>query len=51
MPGSTAYLVWSQARSGSLGNYLTPFAENVGNTFSLPATDVILLKISYWLSY
>ena len=51
MPGSTAYFVWSQARNGSAGSYLTRFSDNVGNTFSLPATDVFLLKISYWLSY
>jgi hypothetical protein len=51
MPGSTAYFVWSQARYGNIGGYLTPFSQNVGNTFSLPATDVFLLKISYWLSY
>jgi hypothetical protein len=51
MPGSTAYFVWSQARNGNVGSYLTSFSRNFGNTFSLPATDVFLLKISYWLSY
>jgi hypothetical protein len=51
MPGSTAYLVWSQARSGSAGYYATPFADNVSNTLGLPPTNVLLLKISYWLSY
>ena len=51
MPGSTAYLVWSQARSGAFGNYVTPFADNISNTFALPATNVFLLKISYWFSY
>ncbi len=51
MPGSTAYLVWSQARAGFAGNYATPFADNISNTFALPATNVFLLKISYWFSY
>jgi len=51
MPGSTAYLVWSQARTGFAGNFGTPFADNVSNTFALPATNVFLLKISYWFSY
>jgi len=50
-PGSTAYLVWSQARTGFAGDYATPFADNVSNTFALPATNVFLLKISYWFSY
>jgi hypothetical protein len=50
LPGSTAYLVWSQARLGSLGNFATPFGDNISNTFGLPATNVFLLKISYWLS-
>lgn len=51
MPGSTAYLVWSQARGGSEGSYATPFADNFWNTFGLPAINVILLKVSYWFSY
>ena len=51
LPGSTAYLVWSQARNGFAGTYATPFADNVSNTFALPATNVFLLKISYWFSY
>ncbi len=51
MPGSTAYLVWTQARTGFTGNYSAPFADNISNTFGLPATNVFLLKISYWFSY
>lgn len=51
LPGSTAYLVWSQSRSGERGSYATPFGDNFGNIFGLPSTNVLLLKISYWLSY
>jgi len=51
LPGSTAYLVWSQSRSGERGSYNTPFRDNFGNVFGLPSTNVLLLKISYWLSY
>ena len=50
LPGSTLYLVWSQARRGSQGAYSTPFADDVSNTFSLPADNVIMLKVSYWFS-
>jgi hypothetical protein len=50
MPGSTMYLVWSQARSGERGTYQTSFGDSFSNTFSLPADNVLLLKVSYWLS-
>ncbi len=51
LPGSTAYLVWTQARQGSVGSFATPFGDNVSNTFALPMENVVLLKVSYWLSY
>jgi hypothetical protein len=50
LPGSTVFLVWSQARQGARGDYLTSFWDNVSNTFSLPSDNVLLLKVSYWLS-
>jgi len=50
LPGSTLYLVWSQARNGERGTYRAPFNDNFRNTFALPADNVLLLKISYWLS-
>jgi hypothetical protein len=51
LPGSTAYLVWSHSRMGERGLYATPFVDNFGNVFGLPSTNVLLLKVSYWLSY
>lgn len=50
LPGSTAYLVWSQARDGAVGDFATPFSEEFRHTFSLPMENVLLLKISYWWS-
>ncbi len=50
LPGSTLFLVWSQARNGERGTYRTPFGDNFSNTFALPADNVLLLKVSYWLS-
>jgi hypothetical protein len=50
LPGSTAYLVWSQSRSGERGTYRSSFGESFNNTFGLPADNVLLLKVSYWLS-
>ena len=50
LPGSTLFLVWSQAREGSTANYFTGLATNFGDTFRVPPSNVFLLKISYWLS-
>ncbi|HLA69839.1 MAG TPA: DUF5916 domain-containing protein [Bacteroidota bacterium] len=51
LPGSTLFLVWSQSRSGDGGTFRTPLGRDVDNLFSLPMTNAVLLKISYWLSY
>jgi len=50
LPGSTVYLVWSHARHGERGTYQTSFGDNFNNTLALPADNVLLLKVSYWLS-
>ncbi len=47
-PGSALYLVWSQDRQGAGGT-----AESLGRGFDAlrraPATNVLLVKVSYWL--
>jgi hypothetical protein len=50
LPGSTLYLVWSQARYGSDEVYLDTFGENLDNTFQVTPSNVLLLKVSYWWS-
>ncbi len=50
LPGSTAYLVWTQARTGFRGIYSSSFGEVFGETFRLPMDNVILLKLSYFWS-
>jgi hypothetical protein len=50
LPGSTLFLVWSQARNGGSGNYFTSLNNNVNETFRLAPSNVFLLKASYWLS-
>jgi len=49
LPGSSAYLVWTQGRFGDSGDYSTSFGRRVRETFALPHEDVLLVKISYWL--
>jgi hypothetical protein len=50
LPGSTLFLVWSQERRGAAGEYSTTFPDNLDATFVVPPSNVVLLKLSYWLS-
>jgi hypothetical protein len=47
MPGSTFYLVWTQARYGNNGIYANNFTTNFADAFRLPMDNVILAKFSY----
>jgi hypothetical protein len=49
IPGSTMYLVWSQARSGGTGDYYSSFGNDLSESFRIPASNVLLLKVSYWM--
>ena len=49
LPGSTMFLVWSQAREGTDSMVDASFSENVDAAFSVPAGNVLLFKVSYWL--
>jgi len=48
-PGSTLFLVWQQARTGqaSVGDF--SFRRDFGAIFDSPATNVLAVKLSYWL--
>ncbi len=50
LPGSTFYLVWTQARSGDDGLYGTSLSDNLSETFRLPMDNILLAKLSYWWS-
>ena len=50
LPGSTLYLVWSHARSGSTDDYFTPLGTSLRETFRLPAANVLMVKASYWFN-
>ncbi len=49
LPGSTAFLVWTEQRSDA-----NPMPFRVGRDFDrlvhAPATDALQLKVSYWLT-
>jgi hypothetical protein len=48
LPGSTLYLVWTQARENVTDDYFTTLGYDLGGPFRAPATNVLLLKVSYW---
>lgn len=50
MPGSTIYLVWTQARIGDNDVYATSFRDDFRDAFKLPMDNVLLAKITYWWS-
>jgi hypothetical protein len=50
LPGSTIYLVWTQARNGLDHQFFNSFSENLSDSFRLPADNLFLLKINYWWS-
>ncbi|MDH4070131.1 MAG: carbohydrate binding family 9 domain-containing protein [Ignavibacteria bacterium] len=50
LPGSTMFLVWSQARQDENGMYDSSTRDNFQAAFEAPAANVFLLKVSYWLN-
>jgi hypothetical protein len=50
-PGSTLFLVWSQARQGFAPAAGTRDAfGNLGSVFRQPADNTFLIKASYWFT-
>lgn len=50
LPGSTLFLVWSQARFEDDSYYYSSFSSDFHDTFRAPPANVLLLKVSYWWS-
>ncbi len=46
-PGSTLFLVWSQARRDNSGNYFTSFGNDFHDTFQISPHNVLVLKLTY----
>ncbi|MCU0453187.1 MAG: carbohydrate binding family 9 domain-containing protein [Bacteroidetes bacterium] len=49
-PGSTLFLVWSHSRSGDGGPFGNGLLRDADDTFRLAPDNVLLMKLSYWLS-
>ena len=48
-PGSTLFVVWSEARDDKTLAPGLDFGRDGSRLFSAPARDVFLVKLSYWL--
>ena len=48
-PGSTAYLVWTQTRSGSAPLGTLALGRDLSALGGLPSDNTFELKVSYWL--
>ncbi len=51
IPGSTAYFVWSQGRTGDHPDGQFSLSENIDRLVNITPSNVFLLKLSYRLSF
>jgi hypothetical protein len=49
-PGSLLYLVWSQGRNHFIQDGRFQVGESLGDLFRQDAENVVMLKVSYWIS-
>ncbi|HEX7486629.1 MAG TPA: DUF5916 domain-containing protein [Vicinamibacterales bacterium] len=49
-PGSALYVVWQQVRENSAAVGAFRFRQDMSDLFGRPATNVFLVKFSYWLN-
>jgi hypothetical protein len=49
-PGSTLFVVWSQGRTGMDPDGSFRFGRDAGRLFGADPTNVLLVKLNYWLS-
>jgi hypothetical protein len=49
-PGSALFVAWSQGRSGVVPDGSFELGRDVGRLLDLEPTNVLLVKVSYWLS-
>jgi hypothetical protein len=50
-PGSTLFLVWTQRRSGAFSDPTFDAGHDLGRQLLRdPPTNVLLVKLNYWLS-
>jgi hypothetical protein len=50
-PGSTLFVVWSQSRNGFVRDGEFSLGRDIVRLFAAPATNVLLVKMNYWLDF
>jgi hypothetical protein len=50
-PGSALFVVWQQGREENAPHGDFRFGRDLGDVFRAPASNVFLVKFSYWLNY
>ncbi|HXL07256.1 MAG TPA: DUF5916 domain-containing protein, partial [Gemmatimonadales bacterium] len=50
-PGSTLFLVWTRNGSSQLERGQIDFRDDAGALFQGPSSNVVLLKVNYWLGF
>ena len=50
MPGSTLYLVWEHSMNNRDTFYRQGWGDNLDRMFGLPSTNIIMVKLNYWIN-
>jgi hypothetical protein len=49
-PGSVMYLVWSQGRTSNASSGIFSYGRDIKDLFNAKATNIFLVKLTYWFS-
>ncbi|MDH6357568.1 DUF5916 domain-containing protein [Parabacteroides sp. PF5-9] len=49
-PGSTLYLVWEHTMSDRANRIVSGWGNNLDRMFGLPASNVFMIKLNYWIN-
>jgi hypothetical protein len=49
-PGSSLFVVWQQGREGFTQQGDFQFRRDFGDTFATPSSNVVLVKLAYWIN-
>ena len=51
LPGSTLYLVWEHSMNNNDAFYCQGWGNNLDCMFGLPSTNIIMVKLNYWINW
>jgi hypothetical protein len=50
-PGSTLYFVWEHRMSDRAAGVIRGWADNLDHMMNLPARNILMLKLNYWINW